>query len=169
LLSAFLALALMLAEGCTTYNACRSISEAEGALSQGKAPGRSVREVEAGPVSSLEARQRLALVMESILRGDFSYGSVKSELADIRDKSQAPDHLKTEAGYMLVLVERMEGLSKVAARSRECARENEEIKKTLETARKEQDDLKKQLEELRFKLKKLEEINIEALKRRGAK
>ncbi|OQC18243.1 MAG: hypothetical protein BWX71_02865 [Deltaproteobacteria bacterium ADurb.Bin072] len=79
-----------------------------------------------------------------------------------------------EAGYLLTLVERMEGLDKTAPKAKEGAKDNDELKRNLDQARKELDEarkesegLKKEVEDLSFKLKKLEEIHIESVKRRG--
>lgn len=141
----------------------------EQSLSQGKAPKENIQEITTAPSPSLGARKRIAAVMETIVKGDFSYASAKAELADIRGDARVPPYLSVEAGYLLLLLERMEGLSRQASRSQQLQKEVEDARKALELERKEKEDARKELEELRFKLKKLEEIHIESLKRRGEK
>ncbi|HOM27954.1 MAG TPA: hypothetical protein PLS81_00665 [Deltaproteobacteria bacterium] len=168
-LSVFLALILAFLEGCSALQSYMSIGEAEASLSQGKAPKQDLRELEKQATADVLARIRIAMIVESAVKGEVNYASAKAELKDIRDKAELPSYLRVEAGYLLVLVERMETLAKASSRARDLARENEELKKALDSSRKELEDLGKENEELRFKLKKLEEIHMESLRRRGAK
>ncbi|HPC47349.1 MAG TPA: hypothetical protein PLW83_04840 [Deltaproteobacteria bacterium] len=170
MLSAFLALmTMMFVEGCSMYAASMKMGAVEQELSRGKVSREKVREIETGPSVTLGARKRLAVIVESVLKGDVSYGPVKADLEDIRDNPSVPPDLSVRAGYMLVLLERMEALSRQASRSGQIQKELEDLKRTLDQERKEKEELGKQLEEARFKLKKLEEIHMESLKRRGAK
>ena len=175
LVSASLALVcMMIFQGCAKELVTTKLDAAEHRLSQGKAPEESLRGMKPMLPPSLVARHRIALVMESMVKGDFSYATVKAVLTETRDSSFTPDYLRVEAGYLLTLVEKMEGLDKTASRAKECAKDNDELnrnldqaRKELDQARKESEGLKKEVEDLSFKLKKLEEIHIESVKRRG--
>jgi DNA repair ATPase RecN len=120
------------------------------------------------------ARHKIASIMDSIVKGEYAFGTMKAELEEIQGTTFAPDYLKIEAGYLLTLLERMETLQKSAAKAKEYAKEIEEqkrnvevAKKELEALKKENEDIKKEIELLSYKLKKLEEIHIESVKRRG--
>jgi len=174
-LSAFLLLMIMLLfQGCATEILNTKLDTAEKNLSQGKASGEDLKSMNPLLPPTLNARHRIALIMESIIKGDYSYSAMKAELEDIRSKTFVHNYLKVEAGYLLILIERMETLQKSAARAKEYAREGEELKKSLEQAKKENEGLKKDLEDIKkeievlsYKLKKLEEIHLESVKRRG--
>ncbi|HVN70710.1 MAG TPA: hypothetical protein VMU10_01700 [Desulfomonilia bacterium] len=123
---------------------------------------------------SIVARHKIAMIMDSIIKGEYAFGTMKTDLEEIRNKTFIPDYLKVEAGYLLTLIEKMETLHKTAVRAKEYAKDNEELKKNLEqtkreneTLKKENDDIKKEVELLTYKLKKLEQIHIETEKRRG--
>jgi len=173
----FICLALMgmvLFQGCAKDLLSTRINAAEEKLARGKASDVNLKEMNPVLPPSLAARHKLALIMDSLVRGDFTYAAVKAELLSIRDGALTPGHLSVEAGYLLTLVEKMEKLDKGASKARECAREGEELKKDLdqsrreaETLKKENDELKKEVELQVFKLKKLEEIHIDSVKRRG--
>ncbi len=158
---------MLILQGCAKEFLSTRIDSAENKLSHGKVSEENLKEMNPLLPPSLVARHKMALVMESIVKGDFSYSAVKADLTEIRNSSFTPDYLSVEAGYLLILIEKMEGLSKAAARAKECAKESDEMKRGLDQVRKENDDLKKEIEDLNFKLKKLEEIHIESVKRRG--
>lgn len=158
---------MLMSQGCARELLTTRIDAAEKQLSQGKAPEENLKEMNPLLPPSLVVRHKIALIVESILKGDFSYSAVKAELADIRNSSLTPGYLSVEAGYLLALIERMEVLSRTAGKAKECTKDNEELKRNLEQLRKENEDLKKGIEDLNFKLKKLEEIHIESVKRRG--
>jgi predicted RNase H-like nuclease (RuvC/YqgF family) len=151
------------------------IDAAEKNLSHGKASGEDLKAMNPVLPLSLVARHKIALIMDSVVKGEYAYGIMKADLEEIRDAALMPDGLKVEAGYMLVLVEKMEALQKTAAaKVKECARESEEqrrnleqSKKEIEVLKKENDDSKKEIEGLSYKLKKLEQIHLESVKRRG--
>jgi len=172
---------MLIFQGCAKELVTTKLDAAEHRLSLGKAPEESLKGIKPVLPPSLVARHRMALVMESMVKGDFSYATVKAVLTETRDSPFTPDYLRVEAGYLLTLVERMEGLDKTAPRAKEGAKDNDELKRNLDQARKELDEarkeldqvrkesegLKKEVEDLSFKLKKLEEIHIESVKRRG--
>jgi cell division protein FtsB len=162
---------MVLFQGCAKDLLSTRISAAEEKISRGKASEVNLKEMSPVLPPSLAARHKLALVMDSIARGDFTYAAVKADLLSIRDGALTPGHLSVEAGYLLTLVERLE---KSAARTRECSRDTDELKKDLDQSRRDAEALKKENEELKkevelqvFKLKKLEEIHIDSVKRRG--
>ncbi len=122
---------------------------------------------------SVTARYKLALAMDSFIRGDASSGAVAQDLKKIREDPFTPTNQKTEAGYLLLLMERIESLQKSlnaqALKGKECARDGDELRKAYDQLRKENEDVRKEVELLTFKLKKLEQIHIETEKRRGTK
>lgn len=158
---------MLIFQGCAKELLTTRIDAAENKLSQGKASEENLKEMSPLLPPSLVARHKLAIIMESIIRGDFSYSAVKAELTEIRNSAITPDYLSVEAGYLLTLIEKMEGLNKNASKAKECVKDNDELKRSLEQTRKENEDLKKEVEDLNFKLKKLEEIHIDSVKRRG--
>ena len=165
---------MLLFQGCATEILNTKIDTAEKSLSQGKASGEDLKSMNPVVPPSLVARHKIALIMDSIIKGEYAFSVMKSDLEEIRGKTFVPDYLKVEAGYLLTLIERMETLQKSAARAKEYARESEELKRSLEQAKKENEGLKKDLEDIKkeievlsYKLKKLEEIHLESVKRRG--
>lgn len=174
-LSVFLLLMTMLLfQGCATEILNTKIDAAEKSLSQGTPAGNDLKAMNPEFPPSLAARHKIALIMDSIIRGEHAFGVMKTDLEEIRAKAFIPAYLKVEAGYLLTLIERMETLQKSAARTKEYAREGEELKKSLdqvkkenETLKKENEDIKKEVEMMSYKLKKLEQIHLESVKRRG--
>jgi predicted RNase H-like nuclease (RuvC/YqgF family) len=164
----------LLFQGCATEILNTKIDAAEKSLSQGKPAGNDLKAMNPVLPPSLVARHKIALIMDSIIRGEYAFSAMKAELEEIRGKAFTPDYLRVEAGYLLALIERMETLQKSAARAKEYAREGEELKKSLdqakkeiETLKKENEDIKKEVEMMSYKLKKLEQIHLESVKRRG--
>lgn len=158
---------MLIFQGCAKELITTRINAAEKNLSHGKASEENLKEMNPLLPPSLVARHKMAIIMESVVKGDFSYSAVKSELTEIRNSTFTPDYLSVEAGYLLTLIEKMEGLNKTASRVKECTKDNDELKRNVDQSRKENEDLKKEVEDLNFKLKKLEEIHIESVKRRG--
>jgi len=165
---------MLLFQGCATEILNTKIDTAENNLSQGKAAGEDLKSLNPVLPASLVARHKIALIMDSIIRGEYAFGVMKTDLEEIRGMAFVPDYLKVEAGYLLTLIERMEALQKSSARAKEHAREADELRKSLEQAkkeiealRKENEDTKKEAEMMSYKLKKLEQIHIESVKRRG--
>jgi hypothetical protein len=179
LLISLLLVTMIILEGCATELFSLKLISAEEKLSHGRAIDEDLKK-EKPPVlpKSAVTRYRLALIMDSLIRGDSSLPALESELKEIRDDVIVPSYLKVEAGYLLTLVDKMEDIQKSASvqavKNKECTKEGEELKKALEQARKENEDVKKEkellskeIELLSYKLKKLEEIHIESVKRRG--
>lgn len=160
-------MSMLFLQGCAKELLTTRIDTAEERLSRGRVSEENLREMKPVLPPALVARHKIAIVMESIIKGDFSYSMVKADLAEVRDGSLTPDYLSVEAGYILTLVEKMETLNKTSSRAKECAKEGDELKRELEQVRKESEDLRKEIETLTYKLKKLEEIHIESVKRRG--
>jgi predicted RNase H-like nuclease (RuvC/YqgF family) len=165
---------MLLFQGCATEILGTKIDTAEKSLSLGKASGEDLKAMNPVLPPSLVARHKIALIMDSIIKGDYTYSVMKADLEEIRGKTFVPDYLKVEAGYLLTLIERMETLQKSAAKAKEYAKEIEELKRSLEQTKKENEGLKKDLEDIKkeievlsYKLKKLEEIHLESVKRRG--
>ena len=165
---------MLLFQGCATEILSTKIDTAENNLSQGKASGEDLKSMNPLLPPSLVARHKIALIMDSIIKGEYAFSVMKTDLEEIRGKTFVPDYLKVEAGYLLTLIERMETLQKTAARAKEYAREGEELKRALEQAKKENEGLKKDLEDIKkeievlsYKLIKLEQIHLESVKRRG--
>lgn len=167
-LSVFLVPLMMLFfQGCTKELLSTRISTAEDRLSHGKAVEEDLKAMNPVLPPSLVARHKLALVMESIQKNEYTFSTVKADLEEIRDNSLNPSYLRTEAGYLLTLVEKMETLHRSAAKAKELNKDNDELKRELEQARKENEEFRKEIESLSYKLKKLEEIHIDSVKRRG--
>lgn len=172
-LSAFLLLTtILILQGCATELFSMKLTAAEEKLSHGKASEENLKK-EKAPIlpPSVATRYRLAVIMDGLIRGENSLGTVQAELKRIRDDALTTHDLKVEAGYLLTLVEKMETLQKTAnaqtAKNKECAKEGDELKKAYDQLKKENEDIKKEAELLSYKLKKLEQIHIETEKRRG--
>jgi predicted RNase H-like nuclease (RuvC/YqgF family) len=165
---------MLLFQGCATELLNTRIDAAEKSLSQGKASTEDLKSMNPLLPPSLVARHKIALIMDSIIKGEYAFSVMKADLDEIRGKAFVPDYLKVEAGYLLALIERMETFQKSAARAKEYAKESEELRRSLEQVKKENEGLKKELEDIKketellsYKLKKLEEIHLESVKRRG--
>lgn len=106
---------------------------------------------------SVTARHKIALAIDSIIEGDYNYKKLSGSLKDIRNDPYVPRYLKVEAGYILVIAEKMEharqDLDRLSKKNEACEREREQMKS--------------ELEELKYKLEKIEEIHIDIEKRRG--
>ena len=165
---------MLLFQGCATEILGKKTDSAEKSLSYGKASEENLKTSEPVFPPSLVARHKIALIMDSIVRGEYAFSVMKTDLEEIRDQTLLPGYLKVEAGYLLVLLERMETFQKSAAKAKEYAKESEELKRSLEQARKEietlkkeNEDIKKEIDLLSYKLNKLEQIHLESVKRRG--
>jgi hypothetical protein len=165
---------MLLFQGCQAEMLNTKIDAAEKTLSQGKPSSEDLKSMNPLLPPSLVARHKIALIMDSINKGDYAFSVMKADLEEIRGKAFVPDYLKVEAGYLMTLIERMETIQKSAARAKEYAKESEELRRGLEQARKENEGLKKDIEDIKketellsYKLKKLEQIHLESVKRRG--
>ena len=121
------------------------------------------------------ARKKLALAMNTLIKGDFSYPDVKAVLRSIQKDPYTARDLKVEAGYMLTLVEKLDAkqkeLDQMRQRYEKCLKEKDDIAKEKEMIIQEKDEIiagiTKERDDLAFKLKKLEEIYTLTERRRG--
>ncbi len=115
------------------------------------------------------ARHTIAMAIDSLLSDKYDANEIRKTLTLMRKDPFIPRYLKIEAGYLLILLEKLEEQKKIANKNAaEKERVQREIKKELEeryTA--ENDRLKQELDELRYKLQKIEEIHINTEKKRG--
>ena len=115
------------------------------------------------------ARHTIAMAIDSLLSDKYDANEIRKTLTLMRKDPFIPRYLKIEAGYLLILLEKLEEQKKIANKhASEKERVQRELKKELEeryTA--ENDRLKQELDELRYKLQKIEEIHINTEKKRG--
>ncbi|HPD22113.1 MAG: hypothetical protein QM299_00045 [Pseudomonadota bacterium] len=115
------------------------------------------------------ARHTIAMAIDSLLSDKYDANEIRKTLTLMRKDPFIPRYLKIEAGYLLILLEKLEEQKKIANKNAaEKERVQREIKKEFEeryTA--ENDRLKQELDELRYKLQKIEEIHINTEKKRG--
>lgn len=115
------------------------------------------------------ARHTIAMAIDSLLSDKYDANEIRKTLTLMRKDPFIPRYLKVEAGYLLILLEKLEEQKKIANKNAaEKERVQREIKKEFEeryTA--ENDRLKQELDELRYKLQKIEEIHINTEKKRG--
>src|SRR5690606_3409716 len=108
------------------------------------------------------ARHTIAMAIDSLLSDKYDANEIRKTLTLMRKDPFIPRYLKIEAGYLLILLEKLEEQKKIANKNAaEKERVQREIKKEFEeryTA--ENDRLKQELDELRYKLQKIEEIHI---------
>jgi hypothetical protein len=165
---------MLILQGCASDFFFSRLDSAENKITQGK-PANDDLKKDSIPLlpPSVVARYKLALTMDSFVKSEASPGSIAQELKKIKEDPFTPSNQKIEAGYLLLLIERIETLQKSlnaqSSKGREYAKEGDELKKAYDQLKKENDDIRKEVELLTFKLKKLEEIHIETEKRRGSK
>ncbi|MRS05040.1 hypothetical protein EG832_17770 [bacterium] len=165
---------MLFLQGCASEFFSTRLESAENKLTQGKPANEDLKK-DSIPLlpPSVAARYKIALAMDSYVKGEASPGAIAQEFKKIKDDSFTPSNQKIEAGYLLLLMERIETLQKSlniqSSKGREYAKEGDELKKAYDQLKKENDDARKELELLTFKLKKLEEIHIQTEKRRGSK
>jgi hypothetical protein len=173
--SAFLLLVTtLILQGCASELFSSRLDSAENKIAQGRPANGDLKK---GSIPllppSVTARYKIALAMDSFVRGEAPPGTIAQELKKIREDSFTPSNQRIEAGYLLLLIERIETLQKSlnaqTLKGKEYAKEGDELKKAYEQLKKENEDTRKEVELLTFKLKKLEEIHIETEKRRGKK
>jgi hypothetical protein len=140
-------------------------------MSYGKSIGNDLDEIPPMMPPSVVARHKIASALDSIIKGDYNYKDITNILIDIRQDPYIPRYLKVEAGYILVLVEKIERERRV--RDETSKKYNASTKDLAETAGKydrclqENERMKNELKELKYKLEKIEEIHIDIEKRRG--
>ncbi|MGC9323847.1 MAG: hypothetical protein ACP5G0_03765 [Desulfomonilia bacterium] len=147
------------------------LDAAEEELAQGRHVGETLSLKPALLPPSYDARHKIALVMESVLKDEVPSPQIVEDLKGIRNDPYLPSYLKVEAGYILVLLEKMGQLKSERASLSEklqtCSADTEKIKRAYEELKKLNEEMKKDVELLNFKLKKLEEIYLDTQKRRG--
>lgn len=109
------------------------------------------------------------MVVDSLLSDKYEVRETRKTLSLLRKDPFIPRYLKVEAGYLLVLLDKLEAQKRLNEKhSAEKERIQREFKKELEdkyTA--ENDRLRKELDEMKYKLQKIEEIHINTEKKRG--
>jgi hypothetical protein len=168
----------LLISGCEANLFLGKMGAAEDKLSYGKPIGKELNDIPAILPPSVTARHKIALAIDSIIEGHYNYKDIKGTLTDIRQDPYIPGYLKVEAGYILVLVEKIErergirdetskkykasakDLAETAKKYDKCLQEKDQMKQVT-------DQMKGELKELKYKLEKIEEIHIDIEKRRG--
>jgi hypothetical protein len=155
--------------GCKADSFSNKLKSAEDDLSRGN---RVVQDLSAAPAlipPPVAARHTIAMAVDSLLSDRYDASEIKKTLTLLRKDPFIPRYLKVEAGYLLILLDKLETQKRLAEKhASEKERVQREIKKELEekyTA--ENDRLRQELDELRYKLQKIEEIHINTEKKRG--
>lgn len=155
--------------GCKADSFNNKLKSAEDELSMGN---RITQDLSTTPVlipPPVAARHTIAMAIDSLLSDKYDANEIRKTLTLMRKDPFIPRYLKIEAGYLLILLEKLEEQKKIANKNAaEKERVQREIKKEFEeryTA--ENDRLKQELDELRYKLQKIEEIHINTEKKRG--
>lgn len=163
-----LALGILLG-GCRADSFTSTLKSAEDDLSSGKRAGEHLAEAPPLTPPSIAARHTIALSVDSILSGNYNAQEVRTTLSLVRKDPFIPRYLKVEAGYLLVMLDRLEEQRKLNERYvQEKDRREKQIRKELEDKYvAENDRLRRELEELKYKLQKIEEIHISTEKKRG--
>lgn len=155
--------------GCKADSFNNKLKSAEDELSMGN---RITQDLSTTPVlipPPVAARHTIAMAVDSLLSDKYDANEIRKTLTLMRKDPFIPRYLKVEAGYLLILLDKLEEQKKIANKhAAEKERVQREMKKELEeryTA--ENDRLKQELDELRYKLQKIEEIHINTEKKRG--
>lgn len=147
----------------------RELDRAEQDLSVGKPMGKQMRITPVLAHPAIAARHTIAAAVDTVLSDKYSDGEaqdIRRKLVALRKDPLVPHNLKIEAGYMLVLLERIESLKNAGRISNQ---QKEKCMAESEKGMAENERLKKELEELQYKLRKIEEIHIHTEMKRGAK
>jgi len=168
----FLFLLLFTLLGCApTKLFLGKLDAAEDEIARGKPYGYDLAHKPALLPPSYDARHRLALIVESVLLGAYSYPEVRKDLEGIREDPHLPKYLRVEAGYLLVLFDELQRTRRevqhLSEEMKKCSDHSEKAQKTIEELKKHIEEKHKELEVLTFKLNKLEEIHLDTEKRRG--
>lgn len=163
-----LALGILLG-GCRADSFTSTLKHAEDDLSLGNRAGENLAEAPPLTPPAIAARHTIALVVDSILSGDYNAAQVCDTLTLVRKDPFIPRYLKVEAGYLLVLLGRLEEHRKLNEEySLEKESRERQIRKNLEEKYvAENERLRRELDELKYKLQKIEEIHISTEKKRG--
>ncbi len=143
--------------GCSSNLFMGKMEAAEDSLSHGKPIRVDLSDIPLMVPPSVAARHKIALAIDSVIEGDYNYKELAGSLKEIRNDPYVPRYLKVEAGYILLVAEKME----------HARRERDRILKKNEACEREREQMKAELEEMKYKLEKIEEIHIDIEKRRG--
>ena len=161
----------LLLTGCEANLFLGKMGAAEDKLSYGKPIGGDLNDIPTIMPPSVTARHRIALAIDSIIEGDYNYKDIKETLTDIRQDPYIPRYLKVEAGYILVLVEKVErerrARDEASKKYKASAKDLADTAKNYDQCLQENEKMKGELKELKYKLQKIEEIHIDIEKRRG--
>lgn len=168
----------LLLSSCEANLFLGKIGSAEDKLSYGKSIGDELSDIPMIVPPSVTARHQIAMAIDSIIEGHYKYKDIQETLTDIRQDPYIPRYLKVEAGYILVLVEKIEGERRVqeetakkynasAKNLAETAKKYDQCMQARELVKQENEQMKVELKELKYKLQKIEEIHIDIEKRRG--
>jgi hypothetical protein len=155
--------------GCKADSFSSKLKCAEDELSFGNRVGEQLTGTPALIPPPVAARHTIAMVVDSLLSDKYEVRETRKTLSLLRKDPFIPRYLKVEAGYLLVLLDKLEAQKRLNEKhSAEKERIQREFKKELEdkyTA--ENDRLRKELDEMKYKLQKIEEIHINTEKKRG--
>lgn len=153
--------------GCAADLTTRDLREAEDNLSYGKTMGEKAKTKALVLSPSIEAKYTIARAMDSIVtdkNDDNEVQETRKNLSNIRRNPLLPHYLKVEAGYIMVMLDKIEDLKRL---NRSSSQQKDKCTDEVGRMKDENDRMKKELEELRYKLQKIEEIHINTEKKRG--
>jgi cell division protein FtsB len=116
---------------------------------------------------TIEAKYTIARAMDFIIsekNDDNEVQETRKNLSSIRKSPLLPHYLKVEAGYVMVMLDKIEDLKR---QNRASSQQKDKYADENERMKDDNDRMKKELEELRYKLQKIEEIHINTEKKRG--
>jgi hypothetical protein len=155
--------------GCQADSFNSKLKHAEDELSFGNRAGEQLTDTPVLIPPPVAARHTMAMIVDSLLSDQYDPKETRKTLSLLRKDPFIPRYLNIEAGYLLVLLDKLEAQKRISERhAAEKERIQRELRKELEdkyTA--ENDRLKKELDELKYKLQKIEEIHINTEKKRG--
>ncbi len=116
---------------------------------------------------TIEAKYTIARAMDLVIsekNNDSEIQEMRKDLSSIRRSPLLPHYLKVEAGYIMVMLDKIEDLKR---QGRAASQQKDKCADEVGRMKDENDRMKKELEELRYKLQKIEEIHIHTEKKRG--
>jgi hypothetical protein len=179
-ISAFLLVLEIIITGCTPWIP-PEIKSAEDSLAAGKGLKSTSSLDIAIDNPDIAARKKILLIVNSIITEEYSTAETKAALIAIQNDPDVSRDLKIEAGYIISMIETIGSRNKdtdfidsLQNKNSRCLNEKSDLDKALKEADRlliEKEELITILvgekEELKFKLKKLEEIYKKSEKRRG--
>ncbi len=118
---------------------------------------------------TIEAKYTIARAMDFLIsekNDESEFQETRKNLSSIRRNPILPHYLKVEAGYIMVMLDKIEDLKR---QNRAAFLQKDKCSDEVVRVKDENDRMKKELEELRYKLQKIEEIHINTEKKRGVK